>query len=406
MRARANHNPERLSFGHVVGEFPALSETFVTGEIRALRALGHRVAPLALGPSARSFQPGDADLSGEAVRTAGLPAARALALAASSPRGFAGALAFVRAQTGIRPRSLLLSGARVALAARRAGCDHLHAHFALAPAAAAIVASRLLGIGCSFSCHGYDVYGGPSDLAAKLRAADFAVAVCDDMAADLAAAAPEARIETIPCGVDPGRFRPLAEGGARNGALLAVGRFVPKKGYRTLLDALAAVPEERRPRLDMVGDGPQRAALEEEAAARGLSPWTRFLGPRPSDWLAAEAPAYLGFVAPYVIDAEGGRDTGPLTVKEAMAMGLPVAASALMGLKETVSPDVGRLVPPGDAAALAEALEWLAGMGEEERRRRGAAGRARIEARFDLNQQAAGIARAAARSMAARGTAS
>lgn len=76
-------------------------------------------------------------------------------------------------------------------------------------------------------------------------------------------------------------------------------------------------------------------------------------------------------------------------------MGLPVVASALMGMKETVAPG-GRQAPPGDAAALGEALAWLAGLGERERRALGAAGRAHVEAGFTLRGQAAGLAAAIA----------
>jgi glycosyltransferase involved in cell wall biosynthesis len=59
-----------------------------------------------------------------------------------------------------------------------------------------------------------------------------------------------------------------------------------------------------------------------------------------------------------------------------------------MGVKEMVTPETGRLVPPGDAAALAEALGWLATLHEPERRMLGQNGRAHLLRSFTLAQQA------------------
>jgi colanic acid/amylovoran biosynthesis glycosyltransferase len=382
-----------LAILHVMSAFPVLSETFVSNEIRALRAAGHRVVPLALTDAAPPCQPEDEAFRAETLHLSALPRLRALAV---RPDRLAHALSFVRAQRGIRPRSLLLAGARVALAARRAGCTHIHAHFAHAPAATAIVAARLAGLTCSFTGHGFEVYGAATaDLPAKLAAADLAVAVCEDMAEDFRAAAPGARVAVVPCGVDPARFRPRP-GIARNGRLLAIGRLAPQKGYEVLLRALALLPPDRRPLLDAVGGGALQDALAAMARSLGVAGSIRFLGPRPAAWIAAEGPGYLGFVAPYVVCADGDRDTGPLVVKEALAMGLPVLASALMGMKESVGPDRGRLVEPGDAAALAEGLAWLAELDEEARAALGAAGRQHVARHGTLDAQAAGLAAAIA----------
>jgi glycosyltransferase involved in cell wall biosynthesis len=274
----------------------------------------------------------------------------------------------------------------VALAARRQGCTHIHAHFAHSAAATAIVAARLAGLTVSFIGHGYDIYGAPSDLAAKLAAVDLAMATCNDMAADFRRLAPGVDVAVVPCGIDPARFAPAD--GPRNGRLLAIGRLAEQKGYPVLIEALAMLPAARRPQVDVVGTGPLEAEIKALAERRGVAAQLRFMGPRPSAWIAAEGPAYLGLVAPFVVCANGDRDTGPIVAKEALAMGLPVVASALMGLKEIVRPSCGRLVTPGDAAELAEGLLWLAGLGETERRRLGAAGRAHMKRNYTLDYQA------------------
>ena len=368
---------------YVLSAFPVLSETFVTNEIRAMRAMGHTILPVALAPYDGPCQPQDEAMRDEVIHLADIPALEAMVL---RPDRLAAAWRFIRTQRRFPSRSLLLAGARVALAVRRAGADHIHAHFAHSAAATAITAARLSGATVSFIGHGCDVYGDPVDVPAKLAAADLAFATCSDMAADFRAMAPGSNTVISYCGIDPDCFAPRS--GPRNGRLLAIGRLVEQKGYPVLFQALAKLPTMRRPAIDIVGTGPLDAELAALAEGLGLSGSVRFLGARASSWIAANGPDYLGLVAPFVICANGDRDSGPMVVKEALAMGLPVVGSALMGIKEMVTPDCGRLVPPGDAGALARALDWLVTMEEPERAALAAAGRRHVEANFTLAAQA------------------
>lgn len=378
--------PARPAVLYCLSSFPVLSETFVSNEIRAMRALGHRVTPLTIRDHHGPCQPEDEALKTDILRLADIPREAALLRAIASPRRLAHAWAFVREQQALPRRSLLLAGARVALAARQLGCRHVHAHFAHAATATAIVGARLAGATVSFIGHGFEIYGTPADLAAKLRAADLVFATCEDMREDMLAQVPSTRVVTMPCGIDPARFRPAPL--PANGRLLAIGRLAPQKGYEVLFDALAALPTDLRPHVDAVGEGALRPALEAKLDALRLRPWVTLLGARPGSWIVEHGPRYQGFVAPYVICADGDRDTSPMVLKEAMAMGLPVLASAVMGMKETVADVGGRLVPPGDRAALSAGLVWLAYLGAEERLAIGAAGRARILDGFTLQAQA------------------
>lgn len=380
-----------LSILYVLGSFPVLSETFISNEIRAMRAQGHRVVPLELAPHTGACQPEDEPFRDETIALRSVPAWRALLATIANPARLHSAMQFARAQTGIRPRSLLLAGARVALAARQYGCSHLHAHFALPAAATAIVGAKLAGLTSSFTSHGHDVYGTPADLELKLRTADVAIAVCEDMRSDFLRMEPSANVRLVYCGTDPEKFRPAFDA-PRNGRLLAIGRLVEQKGYDVLLAALAVIPPEDRPVIDVVGGGELDASLQRQAAALGVAGSINFLGPRPGTWIASEGPHYLGFVAPYCICANGDRDTGPIVVKEAMAMGLPVVATSLMGMKEFVTTEVGRQVPPRDVAMLAAGLRWLATMPEEDRRRMGVAGRYRVQTNYTMEDQASGLA--------------
>lgn len=373
--------------GYVLSEFPVLSQTFVGNEMRAMRRYGHEIVPLVLRPSGQQGQAEDADLVASAIWLRDIPHADAIRVIGGAVCNTRSWLPFVMRQSGLPRRSLLWSAARIAAAARRAGCTHLHAHFAQASAATAIVAARLLGISVSFVGHGFDVYAAPADLPLKLGAADAAVAVCGDMAADFARLNPAARIETIHCGVDPDRFRPeRRDTNDRTLRLLFIGRLVDSKGLDDLLCAMDLARIDVR--LTVVGDGPERPELEQLARVLGIESAVDFVGPKPSAWIAAEAPRHDLLVAPFREGRNGTRDTGPVVAKEALAMGLPVLASSFMGLKEIVDDSCGRLFPTRDVRALAATLTELAGLSPAARRQLGEAGRRRVLERFTLARQA------------------
>ncbi|MEO0913564.1 MAG: glycosyltransferase family 4 protein, partial [Pseudomonadota bacterium] len=157
---------------------------------------------------------------------------------------------------------------------------------------------------------------------------------------------------------------------------LFIGRLAAVKGVPVLLEALRDVPEVA---LTLIGDGPERAALEAEAGPLGDR--VTFLGYR-SQAEVAEALAEVDLlVLPSF--AEGV----PVVLMEAMAAGLPVISSRVAGIPELVEDGVsGLLLPPGDAAALAEALRALAA-DPARRAAMGAAGCARVEAEFNLGRE-------------------
>lgn len=162
--------------------------------------------------------------------------------------------------------------------------------------------------------------------------------------------------------------------------IVMVARLADPKDPGLLLRALAGVSEPWRLRL--VGDGPDRAAVEAEVARLGLGDRVELLGARldVAEQLAGAQ------VAALVSRQEGF----PLVVLEAMRAGLPVVASDVGGIREAVEDGrTGRLVPRGDEAALREALRALLGDAAL-RRRWGAAGRERYERQFTSEHMVAG----------------
>lgn len=157
------------------------------------------------------------------------------------------------------------------------------------------------------------------------------------------------------------------------GFLLFVGRLRIRKGVEVLLEALRGLPELK---LRIAGDGEHRAALERRTAELGLEGRVEFLGRCSAGRVRALLAGARALVVPSTYEGM------PLVVLEAMEAGVPLVASRVSGIPEVVvDGETGWLVPPEDPEALAAALAALAA-GPEEARRRGEAGRRRIEAAF------------------------
>jgi phosphatidylinositol alpha-mannosyltransferase len=171
----------------------------------------------------------------------------------------------------------------------------------------------------------------------------------------------------VPNGIDTHRFRPdhvalpeLRTPGWHT--LLFVGRLEQRKGLPTLLEAYAEL-RRRRPnvRLVVVGDGPGRWGYERYVEAEAI-PDVLFLGHVESDMLPRCYASADVFCAPAV-----GRESFGIVLLEAMASGVPVLASAIKGFSQVITHGTdGLLVPVGDAAAWATALDGI--LGDDARR--------------------------------------
>ncbi len=136
-------------------------------------------------------------------------------------------------------------------------------------------------------------------------------------------------------------------------ALVTVASLTPAKAQHVLLEAFArlaaAVPAAR---LFLAGDGPRRAALEDRARGLGVAERVRFLG------VWRDVPGLLAAADLFVLSSV--REGLSLSLLEAMRAGRAVVTTDAGGSREAVADGVtGRVVPPGDAAALAAAIRRL-----------------------------------------------
>ena len=283
----------------------------------------------------------------------------------------------------------LPAAARVASLVEREGFERVHGGWAHFPASVAYLAARLTGRRFSMAAHaGSDLYRTRAFLAEKARAADF-VAVCVRSNGEMlrSLAGPAARVELLYHGVDLARFDGASRERASEPLLLAVGRLHRVKGFDIALRVLARLREQGVPaRLELVGDGPERERLEALAQELGVAAHVGFRGALAQrDLLPLYRSAWL-LLAPSRVLASGRRDGIPNVVIEALAMGLPCAATRAAGLEEAVAHDVnGVLVPPDDVEALADAIRpLLADPGRLDRL--GEAARAGARAAFDVDR--------------------
>jgi rhamnosyl/mannosyltransferase len=191
-----------------------------------------------------------------------------------------------------------------------------------------------------------------------------------------------AKCDVIPLGIDADRFasadaEQVAALRARydGGLLLFVGRLRYYKGLHILLDALRHVPAQ----LLIVGSGPEQERLIAQAAQLGIAQRVHFLGDIPD----ADLPALYHMADVFVLPAHLRAEALGLAQIEALASGLPCVSTEL-GTGTSYANrhgETGLVVPPGDPAALAQAINALLA-DLDMRRRFGAAGQRRVAALF------------------------
>lgn len=364
---------------HLLRTWVAPSETFIVGQVAGSK----RTRPLVVARRERD---------GARALLQGAPLLLTTEGLGGGARAWAGLAWRLRRMTE-------REGEATAARLREAGVALLHAHFGSDAAFFAPVWRRL-AVPRVVSFYGYDavktarrLFGyGRALLRPVVATFDAVIVPSRDMARDVEAlGAPAARVRVLPWGIDLARFRPETGAAARDdGAtgrplrLVSVCRFIAKKG---LGDALAAFARLRGAGVDaellLVGDGPLRDALVAKARALGVADRVRFAGYVEPARLPELLRGHDLFLHPSVTPRDGDKEGVPTTILEAAACGLPVVATRHGGIPEAVEDGAtGCLVAEGDVAALAERLIALA-RDAALRRKFGAAGRLRMEQRFD-----------------------
>jgi len=203
----------------------------------------------------------------------------------------------------------------------------------------------------------------------------------------LEAGYPEEKLRVIPLGIDMNRLPTPPSPYGRRGALF-VGRLVEKKGVQYLLDAWAKLPPRvQREPLTIIGDGPLMPTLVEQARQLGITP--NFMGPRPREDVFAAMASHRVFAMPSIRAANGDSEGLPIVLMEAQAMGMAIVAFDEGPMREAIKPgSTGLLARAHNSNDFADHLRTLVPATDlcEDF---GKAGRAHVEAKFDLNRSVA-----------------
>ena len=366
----------RPHVAYVMTHYPRPALTFIALEMRELERMGGRVTPIAVNvPSAEDL--GTDEMRRAERATSYLKAQGVVTLAASflrtcvrHPREMAALvrLAIMSARLDLPLAARRLVHLAYACWAWRAVADrgvrHFHAHFGQTPATvawfAASVGSFSSGERCtwSFTIHGFQDFADERvtrfDL--KVRSASFVACVSDFTRAQLCRVTdPDSwdRFHIVRCGIelDAFPFRPPQppRGPAR---VVTVARLSPEKGHLVLLAALRRLRDQGIDvELRIIGDGPSATLIERTAASLGLADRVALVGELEPRLVASELAEADIFCLPSF--AEGI----PVSIMEAMAVGLPVVTTFVGGIPElAVDDQTALVVPASNAGELAGAI--------------------------------------------------
>ncbi len=393
---------DRSAFLYVVTSHPRATQTFIQAEIDGLRSRGETVHVVALNEPAPDQLKGPGERreyeQTTYLRSAGLPAAARSLLRALrvDARGVARVALDALSSGGADLRRILWRLFHLGEAlivwdhATSLGVRHIHAHFGQSTSTIAWLAVRLAE----------ELGQGPTDLVItihcgteiedrretiphlKIQTARAIVAVSDHTRSQIMRQVPSRfwpRIRVIRCGIDLDFFGSLERASTTSSeppTILFVGRLDPVKGVPILLDACDRLVEKGVDlRLEIVGGGSLSAELEQRASGR---PWVSFDGELPPSGVRDRLRQADIFCLPSL-------DEGiPVSIMEAMAVGVPVVATAVAGVPELALDDeTAVVVPAGNVDALAAGLERLL-LDPERRARLSEAARKRVAELHDV----------------------
>lgn len=395
-----------MRIAYIVGGFPVISETFIVNQIAGMASRGCQVDIFATATGTMARLPDAVERYKLMDRVHRLDAPRNYLLRLYRiillllTHGWRSPGAVIRSINVVRyGKSAATLGLLYAtLTLIRYGTRHydvIHAQFGTyGPLALRLVETGALSGEIVTSYRGYDatkyLQANPHAYAALFRMGRLFLPVSHALARRVVEAGCElARVHVLHSGINCARFQFRERKRAANEEtkIVMIGRLVEKKGVRYGIQAIANVLAAGRTlSCTIIGDGPLRGELERLIHKLGVAAHVKMVGPKSHDEVIQVLAQSHILIAPSITATDGDEEGIPNTLKEAMAMGLPVISTLHAGIPELVENDVsGLLVPEHDAAALADRLMRLVDH-PESWAAMGSAGRRRIEAEFDTDR--------------------
>ena len=271
---------------------------------------------------------------------------------------------------------------------RRKSVSHIHSQWIHSCGTIGMYGAWLLGRSFSFTGHAADLFRDRVALEDKIRRAEFIICISEfhrSLFKELGAK--DEQLAKAYCGIDVGHFAPAPSRGARAvPMILAAGRLVEKKGFAFLIDACRLLADRSVPfECVIAGSGPLQDELESHVRRVGLGHRVSLTG----EALKQEGiPGFMHggdvFCLPSVWSSDNDVEGLPQLLMEAMACGLPVVSTRIVGIPDLViDGETGLLVEPREAEALADALTRLLD-DDALAERLAEAGRAHVLDEFDI----------------------
>ncbi|MGC9400541.1 MAG: glycosyltransferase [Anaerolineae bacterium] len=301
-----------------------------------------------------------------------------------------------RAQLPLLELAFLVNGFRHAR-----NCDVIQANWSIA-GLAGIVLGKLMNKPVVLVMYGAEVFvlGDNPLLKFIIRSADHVIGISRYTLEQTIAVQQPKAYSLIPPGVDVQRFYPredttkvereLAQKGIdlSQPLIFALGKFIERKGFSYLIEAIALLQEKGPVQLMIGGRGPLKESLQKQAKELGIADRVTFLDYIPDDDLPAYYTVADLFISPSVVDSQGDTEGLGMVLLEALACETPCVASAVGGILDIIEDGkTGFFVEPGDSAAIAEKA-WQLIDDEVLRQKMGKQGRLSVERQFSWQVKA------------------
>jgi len=389
-----DHSSAQSSFAYLFERFPSFTQTFCFREVLEMRRQGVAAPIFSIrdprGEPRQDFPP---ELSGLTTYVPESFDARIESDAAFRRQARRSLDEMESLWGDLREKRRIYEALWLLPELRRLGVAHVHSHFAGTAARTAFWLKRLCGIRYSFTAHANDIFCDepPARLEMLIREAAVVVTVSDYSVRHLAGLFPAhtAKVRRVYNGIHLDRFRRSEPDSARPPLILAVGRYIEKKGF---LDLIAACKRlgDRAFECQIVGEGPLEAPLRDAA---GGDDRIQITGPKCETEIADLLARATVFALPCIDEKGGGKDNLPTVIMEAMAASVPVISTRVAGVPEMVEHDVtGCLVEQHDVEGLAASLGRILG-DPQQARAMGARGRELCEQKFATDRTTAELRR-------------
>ncbi len=393
-----NHPNSNLCY--FLTEFPERTQTFVRDEIISLRQRGMNITILAFRPG-KGFSTEDAkhytDATVQYTPAKYISIVKRLLLFSHflifKPYKFLRTLATFRSYESKLVNYDITYVMEIAYKVQLLNIQHIHVHFAWGASDLALFVSKLTGIPFSITTHANDIFTNPIELKKKIKASKNIITISqfnkDYLRKNYTEDNNELnnKIKVIHCGVNISEFsNTINKKESEVFQIFCVGRLVEKKGIEFLIKACSLLTKKtnRIFRCEIIGDGPLMNELVQLRNDLQLENIVNFSGPDEHENILSRLRNADVFVLPCVVASNNDMDGIPVSLMEAMALGIPVISTRVSGIPELIKAG-GFLCEQKQDAELSERINDIMQMDLNDRKSFGLEGKKVIEKEFNRN---------------------